>query len=248
MAFFRKLLAGPIAAGLLTAMPAGAGWAQTPQVEDLVRSMARTLAEAQAISVHVEKTFDVVTVTGLKIQYSGAVDLEVRRPDRLYVSYGDDMSAKEAWYDGTRFTLHDHLANVYGHLPARSNIDETLDALKAEYGVLLPLAELLSSDAYDQFAGKVIDKVYVGQHDVGGQPAHHVIFSGETADWQLWIRTDGTPLPLKMVVTRTDIPEQPQHIFLFSDWNLAADLPDEDFVADVPADASLARFLPREGN
>lgn len=244
---FRGSLARPFAAALLLMMPSSGAGAQTPSVDELVRSMTETIADGQAITVHVEKMFDVVLVDGLKVQYAGALDLAVRRPDRLYVSYGDDLSAKEAWYDGSRFTLHDHRANVYGALPAESTIDATLDTISEKYGVLIPLGELISSDAYEQFAGKVIEKAYVGLHDVGGQPVHHLLFTGEHAAWQVWIKADGPPLPLKLVVTRIDVPGQPQQIFLFSDWNLAAELPDEDFVPEIPDGASMAEFLPTQG-
>ena len=241
-----RMIAVPIAAALMLTSPQGGAQAQS--VDELVRSMTTTLAEAQAFTVHVEKTFEVVLVDGNKVQFAGAMDLAIRRPDRLWVSYGDDLSAKEAWYDGSKFTLHDLRADVYGALPAKPTIDETLDALSAQYGVFLPLAELFSSDAYEEFTGKVIEKLYVGQNDVGGQATHHLFFTGEHAAWQVWLPVDGPSVPLKLVVTRTEIPELPQQVFVFSDWDLAADLPDEDFVPEIPASASLAAFLPKEGN
>lgn len=220
--------------------------AQSPKVEGIVKSMTDTLAAAESISVHVEKMFDEVLIDGLKVQYSGAIDIEIRRPDRLYVSYGDDLSAKEAWYDGSQFTLHDHVADVYGQLPSASTIDATLDAISDEYGVLLPLGELFSSDAYEAFAENVIEKIYVGRHDVGGVAAHHLLFTGPNAVWQLWVDAGEVPLLLKLVVAQPDAPGYPQQIFLFSDWDLAADLPDDSFVAEIPEGATRASFLPKE--
>ena len=50
---------------------------------------------------------------GAKIQYGGAMDILVKREGGLHVNYGDDISAKELWYDGSTLTLIDHLSNVY---------------------------------------------------------------------------------------------------------------------------------------
>ena len=240
-----RIMAVQIAAALMLTVPQSGAQAQS--VDELVRSMATTLAEAQAFTVHVEKTFEVVLVDGNKVQFAGAMDLAIRRPDRLWVSYGEELSAKEACYDGSQFTLHDLRADVYGALPAKPTIDELLDALSEQYGVFLPLAELFSRDAYEEFAGKVIEKLYVGQSDVGGRMTHHLLFTGEHAAWQVWLPVDGPSVPLKMVVTRTEIPELPQQTFVFSDWDLIADLPDDDFMPVISESASLAAFLPREG-
>jgi hypothetical protein len=44
------------------------------------------------------------------------------------------------------------------------------------------------------------------------------------------------------------VPGEPQSIFLFTEWNLSADLPDDLFAPDVPEGAALAAFLPRQGD
>ena len=235
-----------IGAALVVAALANPAPAQSQKVDGIVKQMTDTLAAAQNVSFHVEKMFDVVLEDGLKVQYSGAIDIEMRRPDRLYVSYGDDLSAKEAWYDGQRFTLYDHIAKVYGALPSAGSIDATLDAIREKYGVLLPLAELLSSDAYETYSQGVIEAIYVGQHDVNGMSAHHVMLVGANAVWQIWVDAGEVPLPLKLVVAQPDAPGYPQHIFFFSDWDLSADLPDDDFVVEIPEGASRVSFLPRE--
>ena len=74
----------------------------TVNPDDLVRGMASLLSSAQSFTLHIEKSFDVVLTDGAKVQYSGAADIAIRRPDKIYVVYGDDVSAKELWYDGSR--------------------------------------------------------------------------------------------------------------------------------------------------
>ncbi|MDT8343826.1 MAG: DUF2092 domain-containing protein [Thermohalobaculum sp.] len=242
----RLALAGAV---LALALPVGAmaQSAPVPTVDELVKAMTDTLAGATSISFHVEKMFDDVLVTGEKIQYAGALDVAMRRPDRFHFSYGDDLSAKEAWYDGTQLLLLDLRAGVYGKLPAEATIDATLDVVAEKYDVRMPLAGLMSSDAYAVFTAKAVEQRYIGLHDVDGVAAHHIFFSDETVDWQLWIDAGEVPLPLKLVVTHADEPGEPQSIFLFTEWDLEADLPDDTFTPQIPEGAALAAFLPRQG-
>jgi hypothetical protein len=235
---------------LLASLPSAA-FAADPQVftvDDLMRRMAETLAGAQAFSVHVEKTFDDVLVTGPKLQYSGAMDIEIRRPDRFNISYGDDLSAKEAWYNGERLVVLDLRSGVYGELPSEPTIEATLDAVAEKYDVRMPLGELFSSDLYKTFSEGVDQTRYVGLHDVDGVPAYHVWFDSETTQFQFWIDSGEVPLPLKVVITYVDEPGEPQTTYVFSEWDLTADLPDDLFEPEIPEGAVLASFLPGSGD
>jgi hypothetical protein len=217
-------------------------------VDDLLKAMTETLTGATSITMHVEKTFDDILVSGHKVQYSGAIDIALRRPDRLYVSYGDDFASREVWFDGTQFVMQDHKARVHGQLPAAKTVDATLNEVAEIYNVVMPLAGLLSADVQEQIEANEFFKLYIALSDVEGVPAHQLLLSGENVDWQIWIDAGETPWPLKIVVTDTTELSQPQKTFLFTDWNLDADLPDSMFIPVIPEDSALAAFLPKMGN
>ena len=92
---------------------ASAGDGSEITIEGLLKAMTDTLTGATSITLHVHKTFDDILVTGQKVQYSGAIDFALRRPDRLYVSYGDTFASREVWFDGNQFVLQDHKARVH---------------------------------------------------------------------------------------------------------------------------------------
>jgi len=217
-------------------------------INGLLKAMTDTLTGANSITLHVEKTFDEILVTGQKVQYSGAIDFALRRPDRLYVSYGDDFASREVWFDGTQFVLQDHIARVHGQLPAAGTVDATLDEVAEQYDVVMPLAGLFGNDVQQQIDKNLHFRLYVGLSDVEGVPAHHLLLSSDAVDWQIWIDAGETPLPLKIVVTDTTEPGEPQQTFLFIDWDLAADLPESMFTPEIPEDSALATFLPKKGD
>jgi hypothetical protein len=217
-------------------------------VDAILKAMTDTLTGAKSITTHVEKTFDDILTTGQKVQYSGAIDIALRRPDRLYVSYGDDFASREIWFDGNQFMLQDHMARVHGHLPAAGTVDATLDEVAEKYNVVMPLAGLLDDDVQQKIDENLRDGLYIGLSDVEGIPAHHILFSSANADWQVWIDAGETPLPLKIVVTDITETSEPQKTFLFTDWDLEADLPESMFVPEIPEDSALAAFLPKGEN
>lgn len=87
MKSYRRQL-GRFALVMLLAAPgaADAGGGSEITIEGLLKAMTDTLTGATSITFHVEKTFDDILETGQKVQYSGAIDFALRRPDRLYVS------------------------------------------------------------------------------------------------------------------------------------------------------------------
>lgn len=231
----------------LTLSPARASEPEAMTADGLVQKMLGVLNGTAAFTLHVEKLYDVVLISGPKVQHSGAMDIAVRRPDRIYVSYGDDFQAKEIWYDGAALTIQDHDTGVHGAVPAADTIDATVDLLAEKYGLFLPLAELFSSDSLAKYAELAGDKYYIGLSDVNGTPAHHVLFTGPYANWQVWIDAGETPLPLKIVIDEWARFGEPQQTIFLSEWDLAPELSDEVFEPLIVEGSVRAEFIPLSG-
>jgi hypothetical protein len=209
----------------------------------LVRQMAALLSSTEAFTLHIEKTFDEVQSDGAKVQFSGAADIAIRRPDGFYIDYGDQFTSKEFWYDGNTFTLYDRHNNVYASVAAPPHIDGALDQLASDYDVRLPLAGLFYADAFGRYAANVRTRRYLGLHDVDGVPSHHLLLRGDHVDWQLWIEAGERPLPRKVVVTYKNLEGAPQHNIILTDWNLGAEVEDGWFAANVPDGAVKIEFM-----
>lgn len=209
----------------------------------LIERTSALLDDTQSYTFHVEKIFDLPLAKGGKIQLEGSMDVAVRRPDRFYVSYGDNRTALEFWYDGETFSIQNHRDLVHTSAPAGDTIGETADLLEEKFDLVLPLAELISDSSYRQEAAAEGRRQYLGVRTVNDVPAHHLLFQGPDLDWQIWIAAEGEPLPLKLVVVRKDDPDLPQQTIFFSEWDLKADLPDEVFEAQFEPESARASFL-----
>ena len=78
-----------------------------PDPIDIYRQASARVTAATAMSFHVEKRFDVVLINVAKVEYSGALDAFADSTGGFFLDYGDDLSSRQAWYDGKKMTLFD---------------------------------------------------------------------------------------------------------------------------------------------
>ena len=213
-----------------------------PSPRALLRAMTDYLGAEDAFSFHMETNFEIFD-RGQKLQFAGAADIQVRRPDGLAIDYRDDLSAKRVWYDGSQLTLVDSQAGVFASMQAPSNLDDALDQFERRYGLVMPLTDLLGADAYTLIASRVQSASYVGLHDVGGEACHHLAFVGESADLQLWIRSGDSPAPCKLVVDYKEEPGRPEYVAVMMDWKFGQPIPKSRFEAVIPDGTRKIEFL-----
>lgn len=227
-------------------LSAAAGAEPPPDPFDILRLASDRVSAAASLSFQVEKRFDVVLSDGAKVEYSGALDVMVTRPEGLFMDYGDDLSSKRVWYDGRTMTILDSLKNLYVTVAVEGTVSEALERVASEYGAEVPLAPLLKKNRLEEMESAMRGS-YLGIHDAEGEPCHHLLLRGEHADIQVWITTGDEPLLRKTVVTFWDIESSPQQSLTFSDWDFQADIDPDVFKARLPEGAVAIEFLPLGG-
>jgi hypothetical protein len=230
----------------LLAVAAAANAEAPPQTQALLRQTFAALTSADAFRFHAEILVDRVDDTGQKLQFAAAMDVAVRRPDRLRAEYTGDLVAKRAWYDGKLLTVFDPDHDVYASMPGAGDVAATLAAAEERYGVDLPLADLARSDLWTLVESGVERVRRLGLHDVDGTDCHHLALRRDHHDVQVWIKPGERPLLCKLLFTYTEEPGSPQFMAIFSDWDFDPKLRDAYFEPELPDDAVKAEFLARE--
>jgi hypothetical protein len=208
-----------------------------PRVEELVKKMSDLLVSSKAFALEAEEVYDEVPEDGPRTQLTNRRHVVLRRPDRVAGTAAGDAINRSVWYDGKTISALDEAHNVYVSMDVPPTIDAALDAAVERTGMVIPLADFLYTDVYDRLMGSVERGVYLGIHDVGGVPCHHLAFEQETIDWQLWIDAGPQALPRKLVIAYKTEDEVPQYAVTIRKWNLAAQVPDEMFRFQPPAGA-----------
>ncbi len=208
-----------------------------PQADQALKAMSNLLGNTKSFSFHAVGHMDEVAETGQLVQISRESDVSVTRPGKLLVeTEGDDVS-RSAWYSKGRLTVLDNTDNVYTTTDVPNTIGDMLDFIIEEYGLTLPLADLLYSNPYKTLTSSVQLGSYIGLVKVGDYSCHHLLFEQELIDWQIWIDAGQTPLPRKFVITYKQELGQPGYSVTVDRWNLKPAFADDRFDPDLPADA-----------
>lgn len=207
-----------------------------PRVDKLLRHMGDYLKSANEFSFRTEINYDQVLEGGQKILYGRQAEIAMRRPDRLHVVVNGDLLNERIWYDGKTFVLLDLWDYDYVRVNVPPRLDEALDFMARTYGIASPVSDVLYADPYAILMENVISASYIGQSVVRGVPTHHIAFTQENIDWQLWIEDAAQPVPRKAVITYKNVSGSPQFIVWLTDWNFAPRLAD-----------GLFEFVPPDG-
>ncbi len=222
-----------------------------PETQQPLRAMSSTLASAKSFQFSVAVAADEMTEDGQRIQASRQVRVLVRRPDAIAIQVAGDGGQWSLRYSGKTLAVMREDTGEYATTEAPATIDATLDFLFSKYGVTIPLADLLFADPYASLTERVESGVYVGRHSVNGELCHHLLFTQENVDWQIWIDSGAKPLPRKVVITRKNEQGAPEYVAEISGWNLAPSVSDDAFSFHAPAGAravDMATLCGERGN
>ena len=208
-----------------------------PQADKALHAMSDLLAAAKAFRVRVAVVEDEMSAKGELLEVSRDTEVLLRRPDALFVRTQGPDKQRTLWYKGKTLTVLDSKRNEYGAIETPGTIDEMLDFLFEKYEITAPLADLLFQNVYADLVKNVQTGTYVGQDPVAGRLCHHLLFTQENVDWQIWIDAGEKPLPLKVVITYKHEPDCPEYSARLNDWDLSPTLPDTAFDFSAPAGA-----------
>jgi hypothetical protein len=217
-----------------------------PKAGKILGEMCAYLESLEQFTFHAEITEDEILSSGMKLQFARAADASVRRPDRFRANGTGDRVGQQMFYDGKSITLYDKGKNYFGTIVAPSNIDEALDHAIQTFSLTAPLSDLMYSNPCERIIENIESGFYVGLHYVHGVKCHHLAFSQEDIDWQVWIEEGKTPLLRKVIITEKRVAGAPQFTALLSQWNVNPELPDSLFIFEVPEGAKKIEFLPAD--
>ena len=124
-----------------------------------------------------------------------------------------------------------------------------MDSAHDQFGIDLPLIDLAVSDPYQNATSNVLKGTDYGLAPVLGVDCHHLAFTQENVDWQVWIQDGPQPLIRRLVITHKNEPGAPEFTAFITRWDLAQRISDADFVFDPPPGAAKVemRQEPPEG-
>lgn len=239
----------PVRAADMPAAVPPAGAASPPAVERMaervLRSATDLLKNAKGFRVTTNVAYDEVLSSGITVQYSRHGAVTIRRPDRIFAEVTDDLGERQLWFDGTGISVYNPERNLYANADVAGSIDDAVDTLHDEYGLAVPLADILVNDPYTNLTEGLYAGFYAGLNLVNRERAHHLVFSNDAVDFQLWVAAQGRPVLKRAVITFKHQEGSPQWVADFLSWDFDVPTPDDSFEFTPPANAERIEFLSR---
>ena len=216
------------------------------EAREILMDMGKFLSQTQRFSVNIRNGYDVVQESGQKIEFNDKRKVIVSRPDHLRIDVEKSNGNRNlSLIDGKNITVFSITENVYAQAPSPGDLDAAIEYLLKDLHMRLPLAMLLITQLPAELEHRVKNIDYVEETNIFGVPAHHLAGRTETVDFQIWIKNDCNPLPLRIVLTYKNADGQPQFWAQFSDWNLSPEITDSLFTFTPPEGAKKINFLAR---
>jgi hypothetical protein len=205
--------------------------------DDILKTMSAYLGGLESFRVNADIDLEIITHEGQKLQYSSYAVAWLRRPDKLHIERKGLVGDVNLTYDGKRLTLYEKGHNVYAQLEQPGTVDDAILAFELETGITAPGADMLFSNPYTVLSGGVEQGVHLGSVYIDGIKCDHLAFREDNVDWQLWVQSGDTPLPMKYVITSKWHTAAPQYAIRFRGWELNPDISTDTFEFSPPANA-----------
>ncbi|MCE5231589.1 DUF2092 domain-containing protein [bacterium] len=215
-----------------------------PEADQILRQMSDQLKQVKSRVFRLADTIDDVQPDGRKIQFAHVREMTVVKPDKLKVETFGDITNRILWKDGKTLTVFDKDKKVYAQLHDPGTIDQAIDMLQDQYNMSLPAADLLTEDVYHALVDGCNQVNYVGMGFVGEEKCHHLAFSRDNIDYQLWISAGEKLGPRKLVITYKLLPGEPQYTLQLLSIKDSSKITDAVFTCDLPKDAVQIEFQP----
>ena len=228
-----------IAVALGIAAATTAAHADEADARQLVKAMSDYLGAQQRIAFDYDATLDVVTSEGEKFGLASSGVTTLERPDHLFATRTGGFANVEMLFDGTTLTLVGRNAGVFTRVAAPGSIDQLLDSLQTDYGLVMPAADLLLSAPYDVLMEGVVEAKDLGSGFVGGEECDHLAFRNADVDWQIWIARGKDPHPCRYVITAKTVPQAPQYTLDVRGWRTGDQVPAADFTFEPKGETEV---------
>ena len=170
-----------------------------PVASAILMDAYRYLGSLDKFSFSAVTSNDDVYRDTMLVSYQHKVEVSLQRPDKLRVHVFGDLKNRSTYLIEDTFTMIDNEHNFYGQVQVPKTIDNALDHLFENFNIKTPLANLLYTDLDKRLPPKH-KGYYFGSTLIDGKSCHHIGFTNENRELQVWIEKGQTPLIKKFVI------------------------------------------------
>jgi hypothetical protein len=212
--------------------------------ERLMRSMSDTLARSKAFTFETTERIEVIAPSGEKRALHFTRKVTVRRPNALFFELlgESDKFHIAAYYRDRTLMLNDKLDGTWAQTTVPGTIDEMLDDVMREYGLPVPIGDVVSGSPYDAMVGKTARGGLVAWEKIDQVPCAKLNYADAFVDVRLWLPKSGPALPRRLEIAYKQAPIPLVSQLNFTNWKLDVPVADAAFAFQAPAGRDPVKF------
>ena len=216
-----------------------------PVASSILLRSYRYIERLKRFSIEARMQSDDIFRDTMAVTYAHRIEIDVKRPGKLFVSIDGDVKSREYYLNHGDFTVYDIPTRYYGKLRVASNIDDALDYLFEAYGIKTVLANIIYSDLQRRIPPRN-KGYYFGESEVEGKLCHHIGFDYPTHSYQVWIEKGAHPLIRKFIIVDKTQPLLPRSEAVLK-WDIDPKFPDGFFLFTPEKGDKRIDITPKKG-
>lgn len=214
-----------------------------PAAVSALEKMSSYLRSLPHYTIEANVSKDKVIEGNGKLQFDHVIKASYLKGKGLSIDASSAQTHRQFFYNHKQFTLYTPRSQFYSTIDAPAKFVPAMNTVEEKYDVTLPLSDIFLWGSEAASTDAIEAAFLVGAGRVNGQDCQHYAFRQADVDWQLCIADGDKPLPLKLVITTTDIAIQPQYVATLK-WDLNADIKADSFTFVPPEGAAPIHFQP----
>jgi len=208
----------------------------------ILDKMSFTLGNLQSCSLTLKTEIDIMDGRLGAITNTETANVNLKAPDKFYISKSGDRGNKEFFYNGKNFVYYSKDNKIYSSAPAPPTIMQTIDSIHNTFGIDFPAADFFYPYFTDDLLEVSVNLADLGITTVNNKKCFHLAGNTTDKNYQIWIADDGTFLPVKLSIVTVRPGSDEHYTALYDEWSLNPTLQNSMFEFTVPADALNVRF------
>lgn len=202
---------------------------------EVLKKSLNHLSALKFFSVKTQTTFEDELPSGQRVDYETHGSVVLARPNKLWTKRQGNDFDHVFFYNGKELTVFSPAEQVYSSEAVPDTIEGVLQFAHDELGIGSPISDLVHHDAYPLIGAGVNGAAIVGHEVIDGTHCVHALFSRPDVEFQIWVPTEGAPLPVKYTVTDTDTSRRLSITTTMSQWDVTKSPKDKLFTFSPPA-------------
>jgi len=217
--------------------------AQEVDAKELLEQMSAEIAGLDSFIVHGDAYADARLDAGQIIEHSSQVTLRLRRePGAIRITNRYAENTKEIFFNDGSLSVYSTNDNFYAQTEIPKGVDSMLDFAVNEVGIEAPLLDFVSANVADSLLQDAEDVRYLGISLIRDEIFHHIGIRTADVDIQIWVASEGRPLPGKLVISSKWEGGSPRFVAFFN-WDTDPAFPHDLFRFEPPDGAVAVGFL-----